>query len=347
MTIAVFLDTNLFVKNYKMDGQEFTDLFTAHEELNKDENFKLYITEMNLHEIVDNYGKEVSSAMRHIKGFQSKMSRLADIEIGFDRKETKTKLVDEYKSDLEQLFYVSIPSAEATENAVSRLYNSEMPFRDNKEEFKDAIIWESIYEYAEEHEDEKVYLISENKKDFAEDAGSGQYRLHSDYNDLSGRIKYFKSINDFLKEIEYLKTHLFSFQEEGELVEAIEEFLNNNSSYNSAIEGAMYNFFTNNTFSDDYFEGWGADYYISKIHKVEINTDIDVLESEDYFYIPITFNAEVEYSVEIRNPMYEPGEDEFLQSPTRSIDLAFNCTAAYEIEKAAVEYVEDVEIDYI
>lgn len=350
MTVAVFLDTNIIMSDYKMDGHEFTSLFDAFKEYREDEVFKLFITEMNLHEILKNYEAELNKAYRHIKSYQGITKKLFnDEDLSINRREWKENHLNNFRDLLFDYFVVYEPSSSDVYNkAVNRLYSKKRPFRDNKEEFKDAIIWETIYDYAVNHPDEKIYFISNNKKEFASSVENGKYQLHPDFDDLNGRIKYFESLTDFLTEIDYLKIYHFEFREQEGILSVILSYLEEFRENDASIDSAMFDFFTNGTFESDYFEGWGTDYYINNIYNLEIDEDENVLEQEDRFIIPIRFVSEIEYKVETKNPVYEPGdEDEFIQSETISEDFQFKCKVVFNAVNNKVEKIIDAELSFI
>lgn len=338
------------MSDYKMESQWFRDFLDVHQELNKDENFNIYLTEMNFHEVIKNYRKDLNSALTHMKDFTTKLYKLADVEeVGFDRKTIKSTLIENFSKEIEDKFYIYKPTLKAYEKAVSRYYSIKMPFRDNKEEFKDAIIWESIYDYAEKFPDEKVYFISNNYKDFAIEQDNGYYLFHSDFDDKNKNIKFFKHINDFLKEIEYLRTHHFSFQEIDDIIKIIEVYLNDDINRNSTVEIELYYIFSNNYFEADYFDGWGTDPIINELCEIKVDEYREILEQENYFYIPISFEANIEYSVQAINPTYEgfADENEFIQSEPRDGDFVLKCLVVFNATTRRVEKIEDVSIENI
>lgn len=75
------------------------------------------------------------------------------------------------------------------------------PFSKNGQEFRDAILWLSILDYAKLTEEKAIVFISDNPKDFS---ASGKNELHpelfkeAESSDVS--IYYFKTLNDFIKE---------------------------------------------------------------------------------------------------------------------------------------------------
>ncbi|MGB5945330.1 PIN domain-containing protein [Paenisporosarcina sp.] len=345
----MFLDTNIIMNDYKMEKQKFSDFLKVHEELNTDDNFKLFLTEMNLHEVIEHYTKDVNSVIKQLKEFSGRLNKVSNIEIqGFDRKTIKSSLIEDYKTKIEEMFYIHKPTGDVYENAISRFYETKMPFRDNKAEFKDAVVWETVADYANSNPDERIYFISDNHKDFAVEKEDATYVLHNDFDDEDGRIKYFKSINEFLKEIEHLKIHDFSFQEVQEILELIKNYLDTNAQFDDAIDLELHSFFSNNHFSEDFYEGWGTDYVITEVSNVILDENREVLEHEEFFYIPIISEVKIEYAVETKNPVYEgEDDDEFIQSKAKEEEFLLTSLIHFNATTKEVEKIEEVEIDYL
>jgi len=215
-----------------------------------------------------------------------------------------------------------------------------MPFRDNKKEFKDALIWETIYEYAKLNPDEKVYFVSKNHKDFAVE-DEGKYKLHDHFDNLNDRIKYINGLKDFLVEINHLKVHHFDFNEESEILKLIRTELLQNYIHSPIFDGEMYVFFSNHN-----FDGWGSNY---DIYEFVIPDRSRVLETDDFFYIPISFIADIVYSVETTNPTYEhwSGDAEFIQSEGIEEQFGFECLVKYDPKEKKIIDLEENIISFI
>ncbi|WAA10317.1 PIN domain-containing protein [Fervidibacillus albus] len=348
MTIAIFLDTNIIMSDYKMSGREFTNLFKASKEYRENEVFKLFITKMNSHEIFKNYEAELNKAYRYIKSYQLIANKLFDDKyLSIDKKKWKESHLKNFRSRLLDNFDVYEPSSNDVYNrAVNRLYLKQRPFRDNKEEFKDAIIWETIYDYAINHPDEKIYFISKNKKEFTSQDGNDKYRLHPDFDDLHGRIKYFITLTDLLTEMNYLKIYHFEFREQEEILSVILRYLEDYRDFDWSISSAMFDFFENRIIDSYYFQGWVTSYYIYRINGLKLDENKNVLEQEENFIIPIFFFAEIAYGIEEKNPVHERGEEnENIQSQLMtSEEFIFRCKVVFNAKNNKVEEIIDAEL---
>lgn len=349
LAITVFLDSNIIMADYKMTGQSFEELFNAFDELSNGENFNLILTEMNQHEILDNFKRRLNKPFKALSNFKSELIKLTETEKEFNPEELKAKIIKDYEAKLNDLFHIESSSKDAESNAFKRFYQQEMPFRDNKDEFKDALIWETVYEYAILNPDEKVYFVSNNHKDFAVENEEGEYKLHDHFDSLNDRIKYINGLNDFLVEIDYLKVHHFDFNEESEILENLRLELVQTYIQSSIFNGEMHDFFSNHSFSSDYFEGWGSDYSIYDIYELEIPDRNHVLETDNFIYIPISFIADIIYSVETKKPVYEQwaGDAEFIQSDGIEEQFQFECLVKYDPEEKKIIDIEEVNISFI
>lgn len=345
----MFLDTNVIMSDFKMNGHSFTSLLNSTEQFRENETFKLLITEMNKQELENNYEAELNKTFKDLKSYYEKSKKiLLAEEERLNKNEWKRNHFSEFLTKLLSTFEVHVPSDnDVYLNSVNRFYNKLRPFRDNKEEFKDSIIWESIYDYANQNTEEIIYFISSNHKEFAF-KDNETYRLHEDFDDLNGRIKYFETITDFLTEIDYLKIHHFDFREQTEILNIIKGYLEQYRENVSSIDSALYNYFNNNQFSTDYIEGWGTDYYISNIKSIEIDAEMDILENEQEFIIPISIIAEIEYAVETINPIYdnETDDDYFLQSDRITSDFFIQGKVVFKPQENIVEDVIDLKVQF-
>lgn len=336
------------MSDYKMTGTSFEELFNVYEELSDGENFKLIITEMNYHEILEHFKSELNKAFKKYSTFRSELMRLADVEDN-SQKQFKENIINDFETRINDLFSIKSSSKDSTFSAFERFYQRRMPFRDNKHEFKDALIWETVYEYAKFNPDEKIYFVSKNHKDFAIETEKGEYELHNHLDSLNGRIKYILGINEFLIEIDHLKIHHFDFNEESEVLENIRLDLLLQYIHNPLFYVEMHDFFSNHTFMSDYFEGWGSDYSIMDIYELEIPDRDHVLETNDIFLIPVHFIAEIVYSVEINNPVYEQwaGDEEFIQSESTEEQFGFECLVKYDPKEKKIIDIEEINMIFL
>lgn len=335
--------------DYKMTGTSFEELFNVYKELSNGENFNLIITEMNYYEVSEHFKTQLNKAFKTYSIFRNDLIKLTEIIDEINPRELKTKITEEYEAKIKDLFLIESSSKEAKSNVFNRYYNKEMPFRDNKKEFKDALIWETIYEYAKSNPDEKVYFVSKNHKDFAVENVAGRHELHHHFDSLNDRIKYINGLNDFLVEINHLKVHHFDFSEESEILEFLRIELSDKYIHSPIFDGEMHDFFSNHNFSTEYFEGWGSDYNIRDIYELVIPDRSRVLETDEFFYIPISFIADIQYSVEINNPVYEEfaGDVEFIQSGSTEEQFAFECLVKYDPKEKEILDIEEINISFI
>lgn len=326
-----------------MSGQKFTDLFNAQKEF--EENFSLMLTEMNYEEVVRHFKKNLGIAINTAKEGNTSLSKLSNTIEKHNYKELKEQLITEFNNKINEIFIIHVPeNDDAYKKAVIRFYENKMPFRDNKQEFKDSIIWETIYDYAQMNPDETIYFISDNFKDFS-NREEENLKFHSDFDDLDGKIIYKRSINDFLEEIEYLKIHHFEFRQKDELLGNIEDTLLFLLDGDAEVSGNLIDWFGNRTFRSEYFEGWGVDPYLTNIKSINFDEDAKVYGADNYFYIPILVEATVHFNVETRNPVYERGDDdEFLSSESLVRTILCSLVVHYNIKEETIDNMDEFEI---
>lgn len=333
-----------------MAGQKFSDLFMAQYEFGED-SIKLMLTKMNYEEISRHFNSELNSASKMFNGSVSKFDKISKLYKFPNIVEIKTKIREHFDNELKGNFDIYNPTNNLVyERAIQRYYEKKMPFRENKQEFKDAIIWETIYDYALNNGHERVYIISDNYKDYS-NSDMENLRLHQDFDDLDGRIIYKRSINDLLEEIDYLKLNYFEYMGEenkNAILSNINIYLEEYLGDNPNLDYELDDWFSNFNFMSEYFEGWGSNPYVEKLEDVKFNEIETVYEKDDYFYIPIEFDALISFNVETRNPVYERGDDdEFLISESMTRSVRFTATIHYDkVNNVTDKIVEITPIDF-
>lgn len=345
LKIAIFLDTNIVESDFKMAGRNFLDLFNAKSTVFNDTYFKLYLTQTNFYEIEKHYRNKIRSSLNAYQNAINEVNKYTNHIDKIDIALLKKQLVEEYTKKIKKIFEIYTPSPRAYEKALERMYLTKMPFRDNKEELKDAIIWESIYDFALKNRNCNIYFISNNNKDFAvEDLNGKSYLFHEDFDTLDGVIKYKKNIKDFLTEFNYL--YHFTIDGITEIQDIITKYVYEKLEMNHGFENFLDDFFYNGSFSFESLEGWGTEPYIEKIIDVSMDNDVEILQSDEYCYVPIKIDCRISYSVEISNPGYEPGDEDFLVLGPISEVFTIGALVYFNIEEYCVEYLDDFKIEF-
>ena len=332
--------------DYKMNGRDFEELFKMIDEYSLEKEYLLCLTEMNLYEIMKNYEHDIRKAFNQYKDFQREINRLVEDADEFDiaNRENRRRLIQEFKNKVLKNFEIIIPTGNSLKRSIDRMYQQIRPFKENKEEIKDSIIWETIEEYAEDNSDSYVFFISNNHRDFAQEDSEKSYVLHEDFDDKEGRIKYYKNIRSFLTHgVDYLETHVFEHQDIDEIILELENLID--LDIPERLHSKIESYFYNNEFEADYFSGWGIDPTISSIIDVKQNEYNDVISTDENFIIPCVVELELEYSVETKSPFYERGdEDEYITSEPQFKELIIEFDVIYNKEKKKILDIESVDI---
>lgn len=341
--IAIFLDTNILLKNLRMDSNKFNDLIEFSESL--ENNCTLCITEMNLNELREHFESRIDEVFQKISSLNNDLSRITEIETEINCTISKEEIVDNFYNKLTSTFQIIYPSNKATKRVFDRYYRKLQPFKNNKREFKDALIWETIYEYAKTNMDTQIFFVSENHQDFGINKDD-EIVLHDDFPNENGRIIYLNNFDKLLEKLEIIRP-LYGLLN-NEIINNIYQYFKDYYNVEEILIEQIEDFLLNHTFSGDYFEGWGTDLTHIKINECSIIED-EVFESDDFLYIPIDLEINVTFSIETVNPLYEPGDDfdEFLTEPDWNCDLLVHLIMSYDIKENTISGFEDISIDFL
>lgn len=173
--MRIVLDTNVIFGNWFLDGPNFKVV----EQLVKLEVCKLFIPQIVILEVTNKYREELInrlSAISHLNALLPKDKQIERLDI--------EELCGNYEAFLTKKFRelgVEIPSHSdiPQDDIVSRLFGRRKPFNKPKTSdkgYRDALLWEVVLEKVAKKGD-TTFLITENKKDFAEKDST---KLHGD-----------------------------------------------------------------------------------------------------------------------------------------------------------------------
>lgn len=175
--MRIVIDTNVIVRDFRGLGHDFMQLRNT-VELGQ---HKVYIPEVVLIEVRAVYLREIDRAKTELGKLSSKVQRLIGYPVEDPLSEAlgeAERSADEYINDLlsslsaHRLSDPNVGHADLVDRAARR----RRPFREKGTGYRDALIWATVVELAE---DEEVALISENTADFGDDDGD----LHPDLKD--------------------------------------------------------------------------------------------------------------------------------------------------------------------
>lgn len=339
--IAIFLDTNILIRNFKMDSNKFRELLSFCDSLT--DYSSLCITEMNRHEINTHFENKVNDIFNSINKLQRDIHRTTTLNTEITTNNQQKDIKEEFQGNLSQNFIVIYPSAEASVRVFERYYNNLKPFENTKKEFKDALIWETIHEYAIEHPEHQIYFVTENINDFGYEI-NGTIQLHNDFNNENGRILLKVSLDDLLETLEVIRPKYGLINQS--IINSIDLYLEDGYSIEDLLLEPVQNFLFHEDFEGDYISGWGTDPSDFRINSYELNLD-EIYESDNYLYIPIQMEVSLNFSVETLNPVYEPGEDEYISEGDMSCDLLVSFIISYDLGEEKLSSTDDLAIQFL
>lgn len=171
--MKIVIDTNIFFRDFMLDGTEFRTLFSELPKLG----YKLCIPRIVFDETVNKFLEEIKKALDNAR-------KIGATSINFANFENPISTPENAKETYRTFFSAKLRSLGAElvdypavthENLVQRALSRKKPFRSSDTGgYRDALLWETILELAQSDE---IAFISDNPKDFSDDSKQG---LHSD-----------------------------------------------------------------------------------------------------------------------------------------------------------------------
>ncbi|MBM7620034.1 putative nucleic acid-binding protein [Bacillus tianshenii] len=345
----VFLDSNVSYTDPFMKEVIFNRLLL---ELSEHEHINLFVSEVVRDEMINNFRQQLVKQYETIKTSEKKIVKLLhhkeDKPIEYNRTvEDYVEQLDRYLQELEdyQVIEVVPYPHDLLPELVKRSISRSKPFSDNKQEFRDAIIWLSYVEFAKKHNLEKCYLITANSNDFLQNG-----KLHPDLAKDSTAFTVFKDAQTFINQSEEVKKLQKTLEVEkwadakqitknpGQILELIEK------QQFETVYDACDSFFTNHgdsmsvkfdTYDTVWLELYGIEF--KEINNVEVEVVLDHVIVTGYLTV------EAMFEVKDRNPMYEPGDEEYFElgSDEKTLSINFSLTIDQDME------IEDLDINEI
>lgn len=163
--MIIYLDTNIFYKNWFLESAHFQYLFNF---VNND-GHDLIISKVVIEEIENIRDREINSTIEKIeKEFAYLNKRLKnDINISvqslIDESYSMEKLLHNSVDGLNILDYSSVPQTEV----VNRALKNKRPFQEGEKGYRDTLIWLSLLDFIKNNDiKDDIIFISANKDDF-------------------------------------------------------------------------------------------------------------------------------------------------------------------------------------
>lgn len=196
----IILDTNIFHTSFRLDSTKFKILFDYATKTHS----KFILPEIVHDELAANYKRELLQKLNNFEQSRKKLVSflpnldVPEIELSI---EEETNLYIQFVKKALQIDDKKIFGYKENylREVISRAINRKRPCSDKGEEIRDAVLWLSVLDIAEEFSSDGVIFISQNTKQFALND-----KLHPDLQeDLDNRkveLKYFATLDDFAQQ---------------------------------------------------------------------------------------------------------------------------------------------------
>lgn len=189
----VFLDSNIIYNNPFMDSGSNKRLVDKIKQING----HVYITDIVYKEVIHNYVKTLEELNSDIDKLQTKINK-TNVEMSFKNIDVtaEQKKLESRFNELVEHNYITILNTDSNllNEVIERAIKKIKPCSDNKEEFRDCLIWLTYVQKSESEDLKNCFFITNNTSDFfAKDKTS----LHPDLLEDSKRFKIYKGVIDF------------------------------------------------------------------------------------------------------------------------------------------------------
>lgn len=186
----IFLDTNLLFTDPFFRGNYNRQLITLIEKRNEqnehreeaecqidlkfeEEEIKLYMSRVVFEETKNHYTTYINQTFKQISEVDKTISKYMDIEFFVTPDKKKEDTINYFDTYYQKLIDANIlVILEHPQNVVDELVNRAVkklqPFFNDKNEFRDAIIWLTYARFAEEQDLKNCYFLSNNISDFCQ-----------------------------------------------------------------------------------------------------------------------------------------------------------------------------------
>jgi hypothetical protein len=177
--LHVFLDTNILYNDpfFKFQNGCLLD-YTGQGKI------KLFISSVVLSELMILQKARLKKNIDELKKSYGRLTKISNIELDLDEitRDNLLRNLDEFYKKLSSEGKINIinPSESIFTEILNQCVNKMPPFFENKNEFKDSVIWYNYVDYIKEHKIKNCCLITENTSDFCDKTG----HLHPKLKDI-------------------------------------------------------------------------------------------------------------------------------------------------------------------
>ncbi|MEQ2528917.1 PIN domain-containing protein [Bacillaceae bacterium CLA-AA-H227] len=350
--LHVFLDSNIFYTDPFMDKNIHNRLLI---ELAQRELITIYVSEVVIKEVINNFEKKLVEHFVEIKKHEGKVTKMLPsfVQSPIEWKQTVEKYVSKLEdrfNELEDYGCIEIVpfSNDMLPELVDRSIKRTKPFSERKLEFRDAIIWFSYVDYVKTLYFNKInhaYFITKNTTDFTQNG-----EIHPDLQKDSNKFIFYETPQNFIQNCEEVK----EAQKKLEFVNWIEDedLANSPELILSMIEQQYFdkifnecwdyvNNYRNNVPTKydpdaDYLEA--TDIYLMKVSGLHIELVLD------HVVVSGHLEVEVEFDVSQNNYLHEPYHGDLVNIGTdeTKLDIKFTLTVNKDKEVDMFD-IDDIE----
>ena len=197
----IVFDSNIYIDDLKLSS---IDLNLVMDYLEKTKSF-IYMPTVILEEISAVYKRKLNTLLSKIDGNIRNYNSITTTPIVYSKpdysKEGENLIIElKRKLNISDNHIISYKD-EYFKESLSRAINQIKPSSEGREEVRDSIIWLTLLDLAKESSEKVIAFISNNTTDFAgNDKKSLHPRLQDDLKSNAVQIKFFTSIDEFVKE---------------------------------------------------------------------------------------------------------------------------------------------------
>lgn len=315
--IAVILDSNALYGDPFLNSGNLKRLI-AYSSLDK---IDVLISEVVVEEVVNNNRNKIKTTLEKVKGQIKTINDVSGTQsvvlTGIDIEKIEVELRERIEDLVQKGAIVKVPyKNDLLPELMNRALHKIMPFKENKEEFRDSVIWLSIVDYLKEGKFDKAFFISNNSSDYS-DPKTGL--LHKDLLNDFPNTKLYKNVKEFFsgekeeinKLIPYeISTELISWasenqKDESEIYSIIREnFFDELSGKVSQVLSSLNVHDLDSEAFDGYVQPYDLDDFWIEDYEVDIDLDTVVVTGqcstsnyvELYQYNPVHDNSDEKFS---------------------------------------------------
>ncbi len=309
-------------------------------ELASEKRINLFISDVVIEELRRQYEVMITEKNKQIKELLKDKDRhrlLTIPNLDLINSQFQLQVFDEFYQELEsKKNIVKLPyDNNFLPELVNRAVNRKMPFRENKSEFKDAVIWLTYSKYVESNNLVECVLLTNNTSDFC--AKKEKEKVHPDLERDTQRFKIYNSSNSLLKsENEKLNIVPRGFSQWISLLNIDEYFVFEliKENFQSEIEKFILDEIDNKElyelFDVDVFERWLSGYISSNYSEIFSCSEIEVTIINDKAIISGIVNGYCDYDGYEYNPVRDSGEDSNSYLSDGSVEVSVHFSFKYD-----------------